>query len=285
VSAAVYDGVAIARAEVPASVSGAHTLELTMNGRWPAASVHEVASRFAPATPRVTLRNRTLAWTPVTGAAKYAVYTNGVRAKSTERASMIVPAPSGLREYQVLAIDSMGVESFLSEPVRSVAPGDEVMAKLDTSLLTRDTAGYTGAGYLPLHIASVSRTDGMGSAPRTPNDSAVPMRVRIERPGMYAIDARYANGNGPVNTEDKVAVRTLRLDGDTLGVIVMPQRGAGRWSDWGWSNVLLAELSAGTHTLTLTYTQLDANMNGHINSAYLDYVRLTRLPSERRASR
>jgi hypothetical protein len=103
------------------------------------------------------------------------------------------------------------------------------------------------------------------------------MEARIDRDATYAIDVRYANGNGPVNTEDKVAVRTLVVDGDTAGVIVMPQRGVDRWSEWGWSNVLRARLRAGVHTLTLTYTPLDANMNRRENSALLDAVRLTRL--------
>src|SRR2546430_11951577 len=57
------------------------------------------------------------------------------------------------------------------------------------------------------------------------------VRVEVPADGVYAIDLRYANGNGPVNTEDKVAVRTLLVDGATTGVVVMPQRGTNRRSE------------------------------------------------------
>jgi hypothetical protein len=73
-------------------------------------------------------------------------------------------------------------------------------------------------------------------------------------------------------------VRTLLVDGDTAGVVVMPQRGANQWSDWGWSNVLRVRLGAGAHTMVLTYAPLDENMNRRENTALVDELRLTRLP-------
>jgi hypothetical protein len=60
-------------------------------------------------------------------------------------------------------------------------------------------------------------------------------------------------------------------------VFVMPQRGANRWSDWGWSNVLRIRLRAGAHTLTITYAPNDENMNRRENTALLDHLRLTLL--------
>jgi hypothetical protein len=146
--------------------------------------------------------------------------------------------------------------------VRVITKDGEVLVKPESAGLEREHAGYTGEGYLPLTLQK---------------NTTVRMTVQVDREGAYAIDVHYANGNGPVNTEDKVAVRTLLVDDVTSGVIVMPQRGVDRWSDWGWSNELRASLTAGTHTLTLTYTPLDANMNRHDSSALLDVVRLTRL--------
>jgi len=61
---------------------------------------------------------------------------------------------------------------------------------------------------------------------------------------------------------------------------VMPQRGANQWSDWGWSNVVHVALGAGAHTLVLTYTPLDENMNRRENTALLDELRVTRLAPE-----
>jgi hypothetical protein len=164
----------------------------------------------------------------------------------------------------VLALNAVGDESFLSEPVRVVSNSDELRAKPVGARLETERAGFSGAGYV-----------------RLTRDRNIVVRVPVDiaRDGIYAIDVRYANGNGPVNSEDKVAVRTLLADGDTAGVLVMPQRGVDRWTDWGWSNVLRLSLHRGAHTLTIAYTPLDENMNRRENTALLDVVRLTRLTS------
>jgi hypothetical protein len=96
--------------------------------------------------------------------------------------------------------------------------------------------------------------------------------------GLYALDFRYANGNGPTNTNNKCAIRTLRDErGQLLGTTVLPQRGVNEWSNWGFTNPLLVHLSKGTHALTLTYEPANTNMNSAINQAMLDYARLTRV--------
>jgi hypothetical protein len=256
------DGAPVNGAEIMSTTAGTHTIEMTMNGRWRSSPVHEVASRFAPATPRAELHRDSLVWAPVPGAVKYVVYKNGDAQPPIADVRVTITPTTTLSEFQVLAVSATGEESFLSEPVRVIANGAEVLVKPGRAALERERPGYTGDGYL-----SLSRD----------KDTTVSMPVRVERDGTYAIDVRYANGNGPVNTEDKVALRTLLVDADTAGVIVMPQRGVNRWSEWGWSNQLRTRMRAGAHTLTLTYTPRDANMNIRVNSALLDVVRLTPL--------
>ncbi|HEX8848141.1 MAG TPA: hypothetical protein VF761_01280, partial [Gemmatimonadaceae bacterium] len=85
------------------------------------------------------------------------------------------------------------------------------------------------------------------------------------------------NGNGPVNSDSKAAVRTVLVDGKEVGVLVMPQRGVDFWSDWGWTNPLAMRLTAGAHRVTLVYGPLDRNMNGVESTALLDALRATRL--------
>jgi len=256
------DGTAIRRAAVPATLTGAHTVELTMNRRWPATTTHLVDNRFAPGTPRVTRSGSTLRWATVPGAVRYAVYRNGRFIGRTTATSAAARVRDGLDEYQVLAENSSGDQGFLSEPVRVLPDGAELTAKPANVTLETGNAGYTGAGYARLALD---------------RNLSITVPVSVPRAGEYAVDLRYANGNGPVNTEDKVAVRTMLIDGDTAGVMVMPQRGVNRWTEWGWSNVRRARLTAGAHTITLVYTSLDANMNRRENTALLDAIRLTRL--------
>ena len=262
VASARLDGAPIARAEALASLTGAHTIEITMNGKWPAATTHVVENRFAPATPHASLTGNTLAWDAVKGAGRYAVYRNGQLLGRTTRTTAVVRPRDGLDEYQVLAINAAGDQSFLSEPVRVVAEGGEQLVKPAGDSLEREHSGYSGSGYLRL---------------TRERNVSVTIPVQVSSAGRYAIDFRYANGNGPVNTEDKVAVRTVIVDGDTAGVVVLPQRGVNRWTEWGWSNALRVTLGAGAHTVTVAYTRFDENMNRRENTALLDALRLTRL--------
>ena len=221
--------------------------------------------RFAPGTPRVSFHGRTLRWEKVPGATRYVVYRDGQPLARTTRTELGVRPRDGLDEYQVLAVNAAGDESFLSAPVRVVPDGREQLVKPAGDSLEHESTGFTGAGYLRLTRERNVR---------------VGVPVTIDRAATYAIDLRYANGNGPVNTEDKVAVRTLLIDGDTAGVVVLPQRGVNRWSEWGWSNVLRVPLAPGAHTITIAYTSFDENMNRHENTARLDVVRITPVASD-----
>jgi hypothetical protein len=168
----------------------------------------------------------------------------------------------GLAEYQVMAIDARGVESFLSEPVRVVPEGAVIIAQPTAAVIDTIHAGADGDGYGELTVES---------------NTEVRFTVDVPTAGTYAIDARYANGSGPINSGDKAAIRSVFADGARVGSLVMPQRGADLWTDWGYSSALTIPLSAGTHTLTLSYTPADRNMNGAVNTALVDHLRLTRL--------
>jgi hypothetical protein len=256
------DGRAAERAEVPATLTGEHAVEIEMNGRWPAGTIHRVANRWAPETPVATLRGDVLSWTPVAGRAHYDIYRDGRKIAATAGTRTRLPPSARFAEYQVLAVDSAGAESFLSAPVRVEPAGVVTVARPAGAPLEHEHAGFTGAGYVRLT--------------RTAN-TTVRVPVRVACAAAYDVDARYANGNGPVNTDAKAAIRTLLVDGRDAGVLVMPQRGVNAWEDWGYGTTLRLDLAPGAHTLTLTYTPLDENMDRHENTALLDHLRLTRV--------
>ncbi|MFL5381951.1 MAG: MGH1-like glycoside hydrolase domain-containing protein [Longimicrobiaceae bacterium] len=262
VASARLDGRPIERAEIPATLTGAHTLEIEMNGRWPAGSIYLVANRWAPETPIAREEDGHLAWTAVPGAARYRVFGNGTPGLFTRetRMALILGRSLPFTEYQVMSVDSGGVESFLSEPVR-LEPGP-LFARPRGAPLEREHAGFTGEGYVRLT--------------RTTNTS-IEVPVRVACTATYDVDARYANGNGPINTDAKAAVRTLLVDGRPAGVLVMPQRGVNAWEDWGYGTTVRVSLTPGEHTLTVAYTPLDENMDRRENTALLDHLRLTRI--------
>ena len=262
VARARLDGQPVDAAEVPAGLTGAHTLEIEMNGRWLAGRINRVENRWSPETPAVTLQGDVLTWTAVPGAVRYTVYGNGQPIEGTTETRARLDGPPPVAEYQVMAVDSLGLESFLSEPIRVANDAAVIIARPVGAPLEREHAGFTGDGYVRL-------TREMNTEVEIP--------VRITCGGLYAIDARYANGSGPINTEAKAGIRTLRVGSDDIGVLVMPQRGTDRWDDWGYGTELRVPLPAGDYAFVLAFTDRDENMDGRVNTALLDHLRLTHL--------
>lgn len=253
------DGVSVPQAEVPATLTGEHVVGLTLGENCRSTGVtgaNSAPARFAPATPTLSVQGegvtRVLTWTAVPGATRYVLHRDGRPTDTLPELTTTVRATPRLAEYQLEAIDSLRVGSFLSEPVRIV----------------------TGVGVQEIVPTGGSQRLERASAP-------VSLRLVIAESGRYAIDAWYSNGNGPINTEDKAAIRTLDVDGAKVGVLVMPQRGAGTWALRGYSNPIVVNLAAGTRVFTVRYDSLDENMNGVENTAILHQLRVTRLPDAR----
>ena len=239
----------------------------------PAMDVNRQPNLKAPVTPQTWLTNNPalngegvpvnnyLEWNPIEYISKYQVLKNGMLVAETRETSWPATEPG---EWQVIGIDAQGVHSFASEP-RSNRPATIYQFKNEgTGMKSPELCnapadgikGYTGQGFV-----EIDRT----TDPETIN-------IKIPQSGMYTFALRYANGNGPVNTENKAAIRTLMLNGSKRGTFVMPQRGVGNWDDWGMSNRIQVPLTAGTYTVGITYRPENENMNINTNHALLDQL-------------
>ena len=101
--------------------------------------------------------------------------------------------------------------------------------------------------------------------------------VTIPQSGEYALDFLYANANGPVNTENKCAVRTLWDGTERLGVVVMPQCGEDAFDIWKYTPSRIVHLDEGKHVFRLTFQPENVNMNIDVNSAAISKMRLIRM--------
>lgn len=259
------DGQPLPNATVPANLNGHHAIRIELLDQAPAAAPqHKVPHHVAPMTPAVRYQNGQLQWAAVEGATAYAVLRNGNPAGRTTETSFGAAPAADYAEYQVIAVDAKGYESFASEPLPVGAARFQRLVQLEdfAPAARLPYKGFTGKGFV-----ETSKT-------RNPR---LRLTVQVPAAGLYALDFRYANGNGPINTSNKCAIRTLSVGGRPLGAVVLPQRGVDEWSDWGYSNPLLATLSPGTHTFELTLDAANENMHGAVNQAMLDHLRLTRL--------
>ncbi len=198
--------------------------------------VNHAPQMSTPITPIAWLEGTTLTWNPIEYINHYIIVKDGEKIAETRATTYDASAPG---EYQVIGVSDGGVESFASEP-RSTRP--EILVNIPVSDNDKTTV---------LNIP-----------------------VTVEKEGDYYISVRYANGNGPVNTENKCAIRTLSVDGHRDGIIVMPQRGRDNWEEYGWSNSVRVHLTPGQHTVTLDFRPDNENMNIAVNHARINALRL-----------
>lgn len=223
------------------------------------------ANSKAPLTPIARLNGNTLEWNPIEYIAGYIVLRDGKEVARTRQTTYPATEP-GI--WQVIGFNGEGVQSFASEPLSNRPTAVVQFENETTNAKSKEISygpssaieGFSGKGFV-----EVDRTS-----------SPVSVSVNIPEEGSYAISIRYANGNGPVNTENKAAIRTLLVDGVKVGTIVLPTRGVANWDDWGMSNSIAVSLAKGRHTLTVEYRPEDENMNINTNHAVLDHIRLER---------
>lgn len=251
---------------IPADIKGKNTIVITMadNDITPMKVNHSNNDK-APVTPSAWIRDGKLQWDPVSYASAYIVLRNGERIASTRQLSYPL-TESG--EYQLIAVVG-GIESFATEPLSN---REELIFQFpgETTVMTSPEVSYKPAGQIEGYT-------GTGFVELDHKSAPVTLTVDVPTDGTYSVAARYTNGNGPVATENKCALRTLSVDGKRAGVLIMPQREKANWNDWGLTNMLTVPLKAGRHTFTIDFRPENENMNLRTNHALVDCLVLEKL--------
>ena len=204
----------------------------------PVLGLNETAQRSTPITPIVWLEGNKLVWNPIEYIGEYIVLKDGKEVARTHATTFDASAPG---EYQIIGVSTDGIESFASEP--------------------RSTRKETYVG-----VGNVSND----------KTSILNVPVKVDEPGIYYVSVNYANGNGPVNTENKCAIRTLTVDGKREGLVVLPHRGRDNWDEYGWSNSVKVNLTPGEHIVGLEFRPENENMNIATNHAVISGIRLVK---------
>ena len=204
----------------------------------PVLGLNETAQRSTPITPIVWLEGNKLVWNPIEYIGEYIVLKDGKEVARTHATTFDASAPG---EYQIIGVSTDGIESFASEP--------------------RSTRKETYVG-----VGNVSND----------KTSILNVPVKVDEPGVYYVSVNYANGNGPVNTENKCAIRTLTVDGKREGLVVLPHRGRDNWDEYGWSNSVKVNLTPGEHIVGLEFRPENENMNIATNHAVISGIRLVK---------
>jgi len=263
VQSCMMDSIIQEKAFIPSGLNGEHVLNIVLENKFKVnTAINLVKNEVAPESPVVKVIGFKLKWNEIAGATAYAVYKNGKAITRSRKTSFNLSRDDRFAEYQVLAVNAQGFESFLSEPMSVVVNKDILIldASSTKSPLQMEYKGFTRKGYIRLEKNE---------------NQKVTFTAFVARTGLYKIDLQYSNGNGPINTDNKCAIRTLSINGKPVGSIVLPQRGAGNWADWGYSSSLLREIKKGINDFEISFTPYNNNMNDIGNVALLDHVRLT----------
>lgn len=288
-----------------ASLEGEHTIEMELCNRQPASMQMKLCKNaYQPLTPSARLEGRSLTWQMLkpelmsefnkevtSDVAQYLILRNGEEYKRLAASESALSLTED-GEYAVIAVNPEGWHSYMSEPVAYYSNvsyyqvGNYALPFDPQRKQVKESAGAGGglAGKTEAR-AEVPTLDGVdvsGAKGRlamiTRNENPlISIPVSVSADGTYAIDWRYANGNGPVNTDNKCATRMLSIDGKQVGVSLFPHRGTDEWNNWGWSNPCVINLKAGQHIVTLEFSDTVENMNIHVNQALLDQLRVTKL--------
>ncbi len=288
-----------------ANLKGEHSIEMVLANKQPAAMKMTLCKNaYQPLTPAAKLEGQTLSWQMVkpellsefnkevsSDVALYLILRDGKEYKTLPPSSLSMDLTEP-GEYAVVAVNPEGWHSYMSEPiayynnVSLYSVGDYALSFDPQRKQVQESVGagggLAGVAEARAKVPTLEGVDVSGAKGRiamiTRNENPlITIPLTIATDGTYALDWRYANGNGPINTENKCATRLLSIDGLQVGVSLFPHRGTDEWNNWGWSNPCIVNLKAGQHILTLEFSDTVENMNIHVNQALLDQLRVTKL--------
>ncbi len=247
---------------IPADIKGDVEVVITLDDTpAPKSEINNQPQAWMPSTPIIS-------WT-ADGKGTIENFTEGIAYNITVNSNFLDQIttsavnfiPQGVYSLMdVVPVEKETYSGFTNKPYEYIP--QEALTLVDASAM-----GKTGTSYIKNKEMAAQFIE-----TRKDRNPDVNFEVTVKEGGDYFFDVRYANGSGPINTENKCAIRMLYINGAEAGAIVMPQRGIDEWLSTGYSNMIPVKLNAGTNRLSL---RLDVdNMNGDVNTALIRYARI-----------
>lgn len=262
---------------VSCDLSGEISVEIQLdNQALPSHEINLVANHTSLSAPETRFSKFTktgsadlapasISWFSIPNADRYRIYLNGSLI-SEQKDTFYFLHQNKPAELSVSALDENGFSSFISEPLSAFSAEYEVIREAEegNAKSSFQAINFSGDGFM-----RISKDE----------NQKLSFTISLRDTGIYRLDFRYANGTGPWNTDNNCCVRSLYVNGILQGTMVMPQRGTNEWSDWGFSNSRIVVLPAGKNYISLDFEPWNINMDGEINEALIDYIRLCDLSS------
>lgn len=241
---------------LPADVKGHVLVELELApGEEGAGQVNLAHMGRNLAVPQWKASRHGISWKPVEGADYYRIYRNGIPVSQTEFCHYMPSPGQGNVSYQVMAVALDGRESYLNDPNDYPSP--------DSRMETRP-CGLSG--------------DEVWFSRVTKSPDALCYNVNIEKPGVYRVDAFFANGTYDVSDGNTCALRSLYLNGRRVGTLAFPHTSrSGNWEYFIYSTAVEAVLPSGPCRVEMVYDSFSGNMNRLVNDMVIKHLRFIRI--------
>jgi hypothetical protein len=261
ITKALINGEEVDEVFIKTDAMGDYLVEIYLEDEGSSSEINLVENKFSPETPNIVMEEDVLTWEEIPSVKEYKIIVNGKNYSTQTTNRFKIGDNKKIAEVSVVAVDSSGYESFMSKPI-VISDDLQNLIKPDNGNTLTEIKGYIGSGYIQTTQLA---------------NNNITFDIEVADNGIYAVDFRYANGNGPINTDNACAIRTLYLDDKFTAPVVLPQRGDKVWDDWGYSNSVLIKIDKGNHKLSLRYDPINMNMNVTKNEALIDAMRIIQL--------
>ncbi len=267
ISSFSIDGQIAEEPHFPANMSGHHSIEIIMANNTIAPQPRNAAQQvWMPSTPIIKRHGDQYVSLNSEEGMHYIPYINGIKEQALSAPLDIsYEQAASFTTTAFVPVNANGIAGFTMQPFESI-PQDALI------IIDAEKIAQPGTSF----IADKKKSRQFVETTTTKN-TRLNFTVNVAHEGTYFIDVRYANGSGPINTENKCAIRTLVANGEQAGALIMPQRGIDEWLSTGFSNRVAVHLNEGNNNIAIEYiTPQNINMNGDVNTALIDYIRIIR---------
>ena len=238
-------------------LSGSHSVEITLNEGMQSESGINVTSSYhrRPFTPSVVWHDDSASISNFRRNLTYSIVIND-RMYNGIHPSFVLPHLKQPFNIVYMVAKDEYAQSFISQPHIVFSPQHFLCIRL---------ADYASPGTTLIEGNNAARVVEFSNS----RNSSISFSVMVDEPGEYYLDVRFANGASNVGNCPMcdLVVNTHKQD-----ILVLPQRGAGEWSNFGYSNMVHLQLLKGKNTIRLNFLP---SLNSHFTEmALLDHVRI-----------
>jgi hypothetical protein len=259
ISTFTIDGKSVSTPFFPASLEGEHEIAITLAGAETDPGKISIIDepQTAPLPPSVTWPATNQA--SLTGEGNYQVYIDGILQDNTSGESYILAEARKPHVIQFCETDevksgknSYSISGFSCQPY--LYQPSATSLTINAIDIARGGSKMLGDKKLGVNFVESYRSKNRN------------IKFDFDAPtqGRYLVDIHYVNGLGIVNSQMKLALRQLLVDGDFAGVFYFSQRSAATaprndiepWQEMrAWTNPLIIDLDKGENHLELRYFQ------------------------------